>query len=53
LGQFVCFSLLFAFPIGTIFGAIGLIGLDGAKLLFGPSAFTVKEIKAECYNRNA
>jgi len=53
LGQLVCVFLLFAFPIGTIFGVVGLIGFDGAKLLFNGSKVTVSEVKAELHSRAA
>ena len=45
-GAVICALLLLGFPLGTLIGALGLVGLTKGRSLFGPDRPTHKELKA-------
>ncbi len=47
----LCVLLLIAFPIGTIFGILGLLVLWGSKRLFGPNRISQSQLKEELERR--
>jgi hypothetical protein len=47
LSMALCVLLLIAFPIGTIFGVLGLIALWGSKPLFGSNRISQDQLRAE------
>lgn len=51
LSMILCVILLLAFPIGTIFGILGLSALWGSKRLFGPNRLSQKQLQKELEHR--
>lgn len=47
VGIVFCCGILFGFPIGTIFGILGLIAFIQGRQLFGPERFLGKDLERE------
>ena len=52
LGMALSVVLLFAFPLGTVLGALGLLALWRGKRLYGPGGYSYQQLKEELHDRN-